>query len=773
MFPPSFRHLVPLAVAFAFTATAPAALKGVVPSVDLQVTSAGHVLAFTPDAVHIVSGSHALRIEFVDSCAIDPISASPANNAKGSSVFSQVTYANLWEGVSLIYDVPVAGIVRSTYQLAPHADAARIRLRYNAPVTVQSDGSLGVVFKSGAMNESAPLAWQERDGKRVPVQVAFAALNNTEVGFAVGEYDQDEPLFIDPTLTWNTFLGSGTDDQAFGIAVDLAGNVFVAGASDATWGSPLTAHHGGYDVFVAKLDPNGNLVWNTFVGASGNEIASGLALDSTGNLYLAGVTYESWGAPVRAFGGTKDAFAAKLDGNGNLIWNTFLGSSADDSGNAVAVDAAGNVYLSGYSSATWASPVGAHNGGYDAFVAKLDESGTLVWNTFLGSIGSDHANALAVDVSGNVYVAGFSTAPWGSPVRAFNGVDDSAFAAKLDPTGVLTWNTFLGGGAATASGVAVDAGGNVYVSGFCRFASWGSPVRPFSGNQDAYAAKLDANGALTWNTFLGAVDVSTASNAVAVDASGHVYLTGFSDGTWGSPVRPFNAGYTVFAAQLDSNGALAWNTFLGGTYGYAIAADLTGNVYLAGVSDATWGSPIRAYDSGGLFDAFAAKVPVSGSDPAASPTPSPTPTASPSPTATPTPTSTPIPTPVPTLAGNFVIGDGNAVVGNHVTFWSARWADFNSLSGGAAPSGFSGFTSSTSPNPAICGGAWTSNPGNSSGPPASVPSLVTVIVTSSITKSGPTISGNIPTMAILLTDPGYSPSPGHTGTGTVLTVFCP
>jgi hypothetical protein len=125
------------------------------------------------------------------------------------------------------------------------------------------------------------------------------------------------------------------------------------------------------------------------------------------------------------------------------------------------------------------------------------------------------------------------------------------------------------------------------------------------------------------------------------------------------------------------------------------------------------------------------------------------------------------------MQGNFVIGDGNAVVGNHVTFWDAQWAKRNPLSGGPAPSSFKGFASSASPNPPRCGGAWTSNPGNSSGPPDSVPSLITVIVTSSITKSGPTITGNIPRMAIVLTDPGYEPNPGHAGTGTVVAVFCP
>src|SRR6478672_9949746 len=145
----------------------------------------------------------------------------------------------------------------------------------------------------------------------------------------------------------------------------------------------------------------------------------------------------------------------------------------------------------------------------------------------------------------------------------------------------------------------------------------------------------------------------------------------------------------------------------------------------------------------------------------------PTPTSTGTPTPTPTPTSTPTP-----LATGFVIGDLDAVVGNHVTFWGAQWSRLNHLSGGPAPASFKGFANSPDPNPPACGGTWQSGPGNSSGPPESVPADITVIVSSLITKSGPIISGDVPEMVIVHTDPGYSPNPGHEGTGTVTAVVC-
>jgi hypothetical protein len=709
---------------------------------------------------------------------------------------SQVTYSNLWDGITLSYDAPRGAVIRSTYRVEPHADAGNICLRYNAPITVQDDGSLRVSFQTGSVNETAPQAWQERGGKRVPVRIAFAPREKAELTFAIGEYDRSEPLFIDPTLTWNTFLGGSGTDQSYGLALDGIGNVYVAGYSTSTWGSPVAAYGGGgVDAFAAKLDSNGNLVWNTFLGGTGNDEAFKVALDGTGNAYLTGYSDAGWGSPVRAYSGYYDVFVAKLDINGNLIWNTFLGSGGFgfDIGRSVAVDGIGSVSVVGYSSATWGSPVRAFGGVMDSFAAKLDASGNLLWNTFLGGSAIDYGKAVAVDLIGNVYVTGSSDAAWGSPVVAY-GSGTAAFAAKLDASGTLTWNTFLGsGGSNTGEGVAVDGIGNVYVAGNSS-APWGSPVGSFNGGEDAFAAKLDSSGTLVWNTFFGSNSTDTGEG-VTLDGSGNVYVAGFSDATWGSPARAYSGSFDAFAVKLDSGGTLIWNTFFGSAssdHGFGVAVDSSENVHVAGYSEATWDSPVRAH-GGGPWDAFIAKVPVSvptptptatpipTSTPTPTPTatpiptltPTPTPTATPIPTSTPTPTPTATPSPTPSFQGSFVIGDGNAVVGNRVTFWGDQWTDRNSLSGGPAPAGFKGFASAARPNPPICGGALTSKPGNSSGPPSSVPSFMNVIVASSITQSGPTISGNIPKIVIIQTDPGYDPNPGHSGTGTVIAVVCP
>ena len=602
------------------------------------------------DGMYVSNGTYALRLKFVDANDGIPQAANSAPAANGASAvgiapqLAQVTYPNLWPGVSLAYDAG-GGIARSTYTLAPRANLADIRLRYNALVTVEAGGSLRLAYDTGEMRLSAPLAWQEMDGVRVAVPVTFQAAQfrftkTSEVSFRVGHNDPRYPLTIASILTWNTFLGgSGSyygDDKGYAIAVDGSGNVYVAGSSDAAWGSPVRAFTQGQpgDAFVAKLHSDGSLTWNTFLGGGGSDDGNAIAVDGSGNVYVAGSSAATWGTPVRPFTGpyNNDAFAAKLGGDGSLIWNTFLGGEGSDDGNAIAVDGSGNVYVAGDSNISWGSPVQTKG---TIFAAKLSASdGSLTWNTFLGSYQDNNGCAIAVDGSGNVYVAGSSYPGWGSPVRAFTTwlwLTD-AFAAKLSSDGSLVWNTFLGGkGFDKGNAIAVDGSGNVYVVGSSDF-TWGYPKRGFTQSihngdayEDAFAAKLGSDGSLVWNTFLGGDGIDTG-NSIAMDGNGNVHVAGSSSATWGCrggadcTVRAYTAGQDAFAAQLGSDGILAWDTFLGGSgsdTGNSIAMDGSGNIYLAGSSDATWGSPVRAHTAGS--DAFVLKLGQGAPDYASSP----------------------------------------------------------------------------------------------------------------------------------------------------------
>jgi hypothetical protein len=417
-------------------------------------------------------------------------------------------------------------------------------------------------------------------------------------------------------LQWNIFMGSGRDYFGRGIAVDGTGSIYIGGGSFETFDSHTGPYSGPPDAFAAKLNPSGGLNWIKYYGANrSSEIGESIAVDASGNVYVGGTSGYTWGNPIRPIAGT-DAFAAKLNASGVLQWNTFLGGNGGDEGKSIAVDGTGNVYVAGTSYETWGSPIRPHSGSpCDAFAAKLNSSGVLQWNTFLGGGGYCAGEGIAVDGSGNSYVTGSGDGTWGNPIRPFSG-QKSAFAAKLSASGVLQWNTFLGGDGWTwAYGIAVDGSGNVYVGGRS-YQTWGSPVKPFGGNyQDAFAAKLNANGALQWNTFFGEEGFGDhRCEGIAVDRSGNVFVVGISNWTWGNPIRPIGSYQEdAFAAKLNSSGLLQWNTFLGGSgldFGLGLAVDGAGNVYVAGTSYATWGSPVRLF--GGGQDAFAAKLSPSG-----------------------------------------------------------------------------------------------------------------------------------------------------------------
>ncbi len=409
----------------------------------------------------------------------------------------------------------------------------------------------------------------------------------------IGSVEFLDPVI--PNLVWNKFQGEpvtwGYGSESLGITVDGSGNSYVAGYSGATWGNPIQAFTPGVDIygfptsdaFVAKLDPSGNLIWNTFLGTSDDDSALAIALDGVGNVYITGYT-------------SANPLVAKFDSSGTLIWNSLLGGRVDWGTADIAVDESGNIYMSGTSYTTWGTPVAAHAGEYDMSVAKLDSSGSLVWNTFLGGAGYDLGNGIAVK-NGHIYVEGTSYSSWGTPLRSYTG--DDAFSAKLDASsGVLLWNTFLGGiDYDNGSGIAVDESENVFITGSSE-ATWGNPVRAFTNTAymdiDSFSAKLDSSGALVWNTFLGG-GVWDEGGDIAVDGSGGIFVTGYSEGIWDILSPPKNGG--PFIANLDPSGVLTHHIFLYGTgfYGVRLAVDGNGYGYVAGSDNQSRGTVTKLY----------------------------------------------------------------------------------------------------------------------------------------------------------------------------------
>ena len=380
-------------------------------------------------------------------------------------------------------------------------------------------------------------------------------------------------------LVYSTYLGGRDSDYGYGIAVDSAGNAYVTGYTEST--DFPTAHAlqdfraGELDAFVAKLTPDGSaLVYSTYLGGYGGMFEQsygyGIAVDASGNAYVTGQTGSPsfpTASPLQAvFGGYLDAFVAKLNPTGSaLVYSTYLGGSDYDNGYGIAVDSAGNAYVTGGTVSTdfpTANPLQAVlGGGQDVFVAKLNPTGSaLVYSTYLGGSDFDRGFGIAADSSGNAYVTGqtnsvdFPTANALQPVYgggpAFDPIEmgGDVFVAKLNPTGsALAYSTYLGGSNGDEGyGIAVDSAGNAYVTGVTLSTDFptASPLQAVLwGPNDSFVAKLNPTGsALAYSTYLGGSG-SESGSGIAVDSTGNAYVTGGTASTNFPTANPLQAVY--------------------------------------------------------------------------------------------------------------------------------------------------------------------------------------------------------------------------------------
>src|SRR6266571_2575725 len=378
------------------------------------------------------------------------IGKDPAKWRTHIPTYAKVTSHAVYPGVDLVY----YGHQRQLefdFVVAPGADPNAIRLQFEGPdrLEVDAQGNLVLHVASGAIRLPKPLVYQTANGARHAVSGRYVLTGPHQVSFLVAAYDTSQPLVIDPTLVYSTYLGGSGTDFGLGIAVDAAGSAYVTGATSSTnfpTASPLqAANGGGFDAFVSKLNAAGSgLVSSTYLGGSGGDGGSGIAVDAAGSAYVTGDTDSPnfpTASPLQAAnGGGNDVFVSKLDAAGSaLLYSTYLGRSGGDGGSGIAVDAAGSAYVTGQTDSPnfpTANPLQAANGGGDdAFVSKLNSTGSaLLYSTYLGGSGGDYGLSIVVDAAGSAYVAGLTDSPnfpTASPLQAANGGGGDAFVAKI------------------------------------------------------------------------------------------------------------------------------------------------------------------------------------------------------------------------------------------------------------------------------------------------------------------------------------------------------
>ncbi|HZG52013.1 MAG TPA: SBBP repeat-containing protein, partial [Pyrinomonadaceae bacterium] len=572
----------------------------------------------------LVGSSPDARVAGVDEIAGKSnyfIGNNPANWHTNVAHYARVRYSNVYPGVDVVY---YGNQNQLEYDLivAPGAAPGAIKLAFDGArrMRVDADGALRLRMSGGELRQPKPFIYQEENGVRKEIQGRYVINEKREVGFEVAAYDASRPLVIDPIISYSTYLGGNRDDAGYDIALDSLGNAYITGSTNSDnfpSVNSLPRASGGYYSFITKLNVAGSaLVYSTYIGGTGG--------------------------------------------------------SFNDHANSIAVDRAGNAYITGWTAKTDFPIVDAYQsarrGSSDAFVTKLNPSGSvLVYSTYLGGSvggsgfgGGDEGRGISVDAAGSAYIVGrtestdFPTLNALQPQHGGGACDNSqcydAFITKFDPSGAtLVYSTYLGGNKIEyGNGIALDSSGSVYVTGFTvsrNFPTTTGALQPAYSNtqinaldHDGFVAKLNPAGKdLVYSTYLGGSHGSDDANDIAIDSNGNAYVVGTTNagnfptanafqpaigpGGPGTGV-PFN---DAFVAKLNATGsALVYSTFLGGTNSeeaHAIAVDAEGHAYAVGstnspnfpVANAIQpkpGSPVDFYLSG---DAFITKIKPTGS----------------------------------------------------------------------------------------------------------------------------------------------------------------
>ena len=401
-------------------------------------------------------------------------------------------------------------------------------------------------------------------GKKIICVTAIVVLALTTGAWAEDPYE----------VAWKAQIGTGASEYGSSVAVDTWGNAFITGQTRGNLGG---VNAGGSDVYVSKFDSGGNELWTTQFGTSDHDRGYSVAVDASGNAYITGYTKGDLGGSNV---GSYDVFVSKLDSGGNDVWTSQFGTSGEDIGNSLALDASGNVYISGQ---TLGDLGGPNAGSYDAFLSKLDSDGNEVWTSQFGTSAIDRSLSVAVDASGNAYTSGYTGGNLGGP----NVGDKDAFLGKFDSAGNEVWTTQFGTSERDESwSVAVDASGNSFIIGRTR----GDLGGPNAGDYDVFLGKFNSDGNEVWTTQIG-TNALDWGQSVAVDAWGNAYITGY---TKGDLVGPNAGGYDAFLSKFNSGGDEVWTTQFGTNdhdWGDDVVLDASGNIYLVGDTTGDFGRP--------------------------------------------------------------------------------------------------------------------------------------------------------------------------------------
>ena len=559
------------------------------------------------------------------------LGSSPSDWHTNIPTYAQVSYQNVYPGVDLVYHGS-QGQLEYDFVVNPAASPGLIRLSIGGVQSLSLDapGDLVLHTSGGVLTEKAPSVYQTANDINRPVAGRYVLENGNQVGFAVGSYDATKPLVIDPVLQYSTYLGGSGGELSGGIAVDSVGAVYVSGETISTdfptAGNPFmrSMPNGVRDAFVSKLNGDGSaLLYSTYLGgtiSAGSPVSDStdIAIDGSGDAFVFGNTdttdFPTAGSLQHDYShGDGGVFVAELNPTGSgLIYSTLLGGTNSNSSFGMARDASGNVYITGQTGSTDFPTLNAFEPSYPAgslltgFVSKLNTNGQLAYSSYLGGNNLDQPEDIAVDSSGDAYVAGntqstnFPTA--GAPLQRNLQGQQNAFVSEISPAGAsLVYSTYLGGSGTrdSGNGITLDSAGNAYVAGVTDSTDFPTAGTPFQSSlrgadSNAFVSKLSPTGSsLIYSTYLGGTAFTAATGHVALDSAGDLYVSGDTAASdfptaGNAPQRLYAGDGDAFVSELNPQGSgLILSTFLGGSgpdNGGSLTLGGNGDVYVVGAS---------------------------------------------------------------------------------------------------------------------------------------------------------------------------------------------
>jgi pimeloyl-ACP methyl ester carboxylesterase len=546
--------------------------------------------------------------------------------------YGEIVYHALYPGVDLHYGSE-NGRLKGTYIVAPGSDPFQIRWQYDGAqrVSLTAQGDLEILLGDAnrhTLTEAAPIAWQLAGQREIPVPVAYQLHADNGVSFLLPEgYDPNLPLILDPTLTFSTYLGGTLYDHGHAIAVDREGNRYLKGV---TYSANFPTHNplypvlnGDSDVFIAKLKADSSgYEFITYLGGSSSEERLGqrgdITLDAAGNIYLTGHT-DSADFPVyyalqpERGGPNGVAYVTALTPSGSsLLFSTYLGGGGGAIGEGIAIDWEGNIIIvgAGGSGFPLAYPLYQRPGGGKPFITKLTPDGQrFIFSTYLGDSCCGTGNSVAVDLAGDIYLTGetsaddFPVTPGAFQMQRAGSADVYVTKIKSDGSG-LVYSTFVGGSQVdSAISIAVNGRSQAHVTGHTNSLNFptANAFQPTygGGRSDAFVFKLNESGSeMIYSTYLGGSadeNFYGGDGAIVLDEEGEAYVVGSTDSDnfpTLDPIQPQRAGNNdLFIAKLDAGGQLLYSTYLGGANGdddpYDLAVDVYETVHVVGGTNST------------------------------------------------------------------------------------------------------------------------------------------------------------------------------------------